>query len=92
MSFETIDDSEPSAEADRSLSWREPFEWQEPAYWQEKAGNLSELATDMLEDPRIHAAKMLLKNRELAVELYPWHDGLHTPPAMPHYRHTYLWG
>lgn len=73
------------------LDWREPFEWREPAHWQESVGNLKALSQNMLADPRIHAAKMLLKNRERAQELYPWHDGLHTPPAAEHYRHTYLW-
>jgi hypothetical protein len=71
-------------------SWQEPFDWQEPKEWQE-AGSLNELARVVSEDPRIHAALMLLQNRERAMQLYPWHDGLHTPPAAEHYRHTYLW-
>ncbi|HEU5004814.1 MAG TPA: hypothetical protein VFT49_01880 [Candidatus Saccharimonadales bacterium] len=73
------------------LDWREPFEWREPAHWQEGLGNIKALAHSMLADARIHAAKMLIRNRERAQELYHWHDGLHTPPAAEHYRHTYLW-
>ncbi|HVX58332.1 MAG TPA: hypothetical protein VG964_01185 [Candidatus Saccharimonadales bacterium] len=84
-------ESQPSRELRQpEIDWREPFEWQEPPEWQE-ATDLHGLAEIIMNDPRIHAALMLLKNRERAQELYSWHDGLHTPPAAEHYRHTYLW-
>jgi hypothetical protein len=88
MSAETIDNPESNSEL--ALGWRESFEWTEPPQWQ-TATDLKVLAHDILADQKIYAALMLLKNREHVKEIYPWHDGLHTPPAAEHYRHTYLW-